>query len=125
MAINKNHLFDDLNGIKCAIVESDVTPQRTEFIKRLLEFNGFQVVIVPFVASKKPAVAIDPAAVTETAPTPVESFTIGVTDLTFNSTNAVFGRLLKTEKGKIVTMAYWQQKENISHDEIPYFEFKG
>ena len=124
MAINKNHLFDDLNGIKCAIVESDVTPQRTEFIKRLLEFNGFKVVIVPF-ASKKPIVATDPAAVTETAPAPVESFTIGVTDLTFNSTNAVFGRLLKTEKGKIVTMAYWQQKENISHDEIPYFEFKG
>lgn len=124
MAINKNHLFDDLNGIKCAIVESDVTPQRTEFIKRLLELNGFQVVIVPFV-SKKPIVATDPAAVTETAPTPVESFTIGVTDLTFNSTNAIFGRLLKTEKGKIVTMAYWQQKENVSHDEIPYFEFKG
>jgi hypothetical protein len=51
-----------------------------------------------------------------------ETFTVGVTDVMFNATNAVFGRLLKLPSGHIVTLAYWQQKDNISQDEIPYFE---
>ena len=40
----------------------------------------------------------------------------------FNATNAIFGRLLKTQDGRVVTLAYWQQKESVAHDEIPYFE---
>ena len=62
---------------------------------------------------------------TPAAPTPPPaptSFTIGVTDLTFNTINAIFGRQLKTEEGTIVSLAYWQQKEKVSNDEIPYFE---
>jgi len=38
--------------------------------------------------------------------------------------NAIYGRLLKTPDGHVVTMAYWQQKENVSHDEVPYYEKK-
>ena len=49
-------------------------------------------------------------------------FTIGVTDLTFNPTNAIFGRILKTKDGHVVTLAYWQQKDLVAHDEIPYYE---
>jgi len=30
--------------------------------------------------------------------------------------------MLKTRNGHIVTPAYWQQKESVSHDEIPYYE---
>jgi hypothetical protein len=30
--------------------------------------------------------------------------------------------MLKTKNGHIVTLAYWEQKESISNDEIPYFE---
>ena len=51
-----------------------------------------------------------------------ETFTVGVTDVTFNSINAIFGRLLKAPGGHIVTLAYWQQKEKVSNDEIPYFD---
>ena len=63
----------------------------------------------------------------EAAPAPVEAspppstFTIGVTDVTFNPTNAIFGRLLKTKNGKVVTLAYWKQEEESSDDTIPYF----
>jgi hypothetical protein len=39
----------------------------------------------------------------------------------FNPVNAIFGRLLKTRDGHIVTLAYWQQKEQESSDETPYF----
>jgi hypothetical protein len=40
----------------------------------------------------------------------------------FNAVNAVFGRLLKTPGGHLVTLAYWQQKENETSDEKPYFD---
>jgi hypothetical protein len=59
------------------------------------------------------------------APPPApELFNVGVTDFTFNSINAVFGRALHTADGHIVTQAYWEQKDAISHDEIPYYEEK-
>jgi hypothetical protein len=47
---------------------------------------------------------------------------VGVTDYTFNPINAIFGRLLRTGEGRVVTLAYWQQKEAVSNDEKPYFE---
>ena len=47
MAINKNHEFEELNGVKCAIVEKNVDQQRVGFLKELLELNNFTVVVVP------------------------------------------------------------------------------
>ena len=120
MAINKNHLFEELDGIKCSIVETMVPKARMEFLKSLLEFNGYTVVVVPSPPPKPlPAAATEPAPVAEELP---ETFTIGVTHLAFNPTNAIFGRLLKTQDGSVVTQLYWLQKENRSHDEIPYYE---
>src|SRR5687767_5082826 len=119
MAINKNHEFEELGGVKCAIVEKNASPNRVDFLKNLLEFNGFTVIVV---ASPPAKVAAAPAPVPDNTevstpipgplpPPPPESFTVGVTDVTFNPTNAIFGRLLKTKEGRIVTLAYWQQKE--------------
>lgn len=128
MAINKNHEFEDLDGVKCAIVEKNVTAERVAFLKSLLEYNKFTVVVVPSPAPKaapapKPAEGeVPPAPV---APAPPSTFTVGVTDVTFNSTNAIFGRQLRTHDGHIVTLAYWQQKEAVSHDEVPYYEIKA
>jgi hypothetical protein len=126
MAINKNHEFEELNGVKCGIVEKNVTPQRVEFLKKLLEYNRYTVVVVPtpppkVVAPPPPKEGEPVAAPIVTQPTP-ETFTVGVTDYTFNTINAIFGRMLKTPNGHIVTLAYWQQKETMSHDEIPYYE---
>jgi hypothetical protein len=53
-----------------------------------------------------------------------ETFTVGVTDVSFNMVNAIFGRLLRSPEGNVVTMAYWQQREETSHDEIPYYDRK-
>lgn len=125
MAINKNHEFEELDGIKCGIVEKNVSADRAAFLKKILELNHFEVMVVPSPAPKaapKPAVEGE-AAVAEPVQAPT-SFTVGVTDYTFNSINAIFGRLLKTPEGKIVTLAYWQQKEAISNDEVPYFDNK-
>jgi hypothetical protein len=135
MAINKNHEFEELGGVKCAIVEKNASKERVTFLKDLLETNNFEVVVVPspppkVAAAPKPAAPADPNAPIQTpievpsAPPPPETFTVGVTNLAFNPTNAIFGRLLRTKDGHIVTQAYWYQKESSSHDEIPYYENK-
>lgn len=122
MAINKNHEFEELNGVKCGIVEKNVPAGRVAFLKELLEFNKYTVVVVPSPAPKAVPAKTENAEGEVPAPevTPT-SFTIGVTDYTFNPINAVFGRLLKAKSGHVVTLAYWQQKESVSHDDVPYF----
>ncbi|MDE3251944.1 MAG: hypothetical protein KGO92_03995 [Bacteroidota bacterium] len=126
MAINKNHEFEDLDGVKCAVVEKNVSPERAEFLRNLLSFNQYKVVVV---ASPPPKTAAPAAPATgaempaESAPPPPPvTFTVGVTDVMFNATNAIFGRLLKTPDGRVVTLAFWKQQETVSHDEIPYYE---
>lgn len=126
MAINKNHEFEDLDNIKCAIVEKNASADRVQFLKDLLTYNKYEVVVVPSPAAKAaaPVVASTSEDATAPAPDPIAptTFTIGVTDLRFNPTNAVFGRSLHTADGRIVTLAYWNQEDAISNDEIPYFE---
>jgi len=132
MAINKNHEFEELGGVKCAIVEKNASKEKVAFHKDFLEVNKFEVIVFAF-PPPKAAPAPKPAATAEGEPqtsnvepqTPApETFSIGVTNLAFNPTNAIFGRLLKTKDGHFVTQAYWYQKESVSHDEIPYYESK-
>lgn len=125
MAINKNHEFEDLDGVKCAIVEKNASNERVAFLKELLEFNRYKVIVVPSPPPKaapapKPVEGEAPAAPAEVPPPP-STFTVGVTDVRFNPTNAIFGRLLKTKDNHVVTLAYWQQEETKSSDNIPYF----
>jgi hypothetical protein len=126
MAINKNHEFEELDGVKCAIVEKNVSPERVYFLKKLLEYNKFKVVVISSPPPKAASAAIiiegDEAQPVESPSSPVETFTVGVTDYTFNPVNAIFGRLLHTSDGHVVTLAFWLQKELTSHDDIPYFE---
>lgn len=126
MALNKNHEFEELDGVKCGIVEKNVSADRVQFLKNLLELNRYTVVTVPTPAPKVAAPAppkegeeVKPAPPPPPAP---ETFTVGVTDYTFNSINAIFGRMLKNKEGHIVTLAYWQQLEADNAEEIPYYE---
>lgn len=127
MAINKNHEFDDLDGVKCAIVEKNVSPERVEFLKNILRYNGYTVVVVPSPPAKvaAPVAPADGAAEVVVPPAPPSTFTLGVSDSTFNPVNAIMGRLLRTPDGHVVTLSYWHQKEKDSHDEIPYYENKA
>ncbi|MDB5232814.1 MAG: hypothetical protein JWN76_3619 [Chitinophagaceae bacterium] len=142
MAINKNHEFEDMEGVKCAIVERNASKERVEFLKTLLTYNGYEVIVLPspppkLVAVPKPVAAVLPVigdngesvapppepVLPEVLPLPPpETFTVGVTNVMFNPTNAVFGRLLRTHGGHVVTLAYWEQKEEVPNDEVPYFE---
>jgi len=117
MAINKNHEFEEVNGVKCGIVERNVSPSRAAFLKSLLELNHYTVEIAAMPPPKGQPLDEQPGA-------PPEAYVVGVTDITFNPINAIFGRMLKTRDGHIVTRAYWYQEESESHDEIPYYERK-
>src|ERR1700733_5232793 len=98
MAINKNHEFEELNGVKCAIVEKNATKERVDFLKPLLEYNEFTVIIVAAPAPKpatpptpkgegsapaatSTATSTESEATVEPAPPAPELFTIGVTDV--------------------------------------------
>lgn len=131
MAINKNHEFEDLDGIKCAVVEKNIPAERVAFLKNLLEYNSYKVVVVasppPKAAPAPKPVAADaagevPTEVAAPAPAPPATFTLGVTDVRFNAINAVFGRLLHARNGQVVTLAYWHQKANEPIDDVPYYE---
>jgi hypothetical protein len=136
MAINKNHPFEDIDGIKCAVVETGVAEARKNFLKDLLEFNRYQVVVSAETpksdsnrtdsnrtdSNRTPAAApVEGEAVAEVVDAAPATYKIGVTDVTFNSVNAIYGRLLRTRNGHVVTMAYWQQQETVSRDDVPYF----
>jgi hypothetical protein len=123
MPINKNHEFEELDGVKCGIAEKNASAERVAFLKKILEYNHFTVVVVPSPPPKAAPAAKLPEG--ETAPViaaPPATFTIGVSDYTFNPTNAIFGRQLKTPEGGLVTQAYWYQQETSGKDEVPYYE---
>jgi hypothetical protein len=127
MAINQNHLSEELNGLKCAIVEKNTTAERADFLKKLLQFNKYTVEIAasppPKTAPVKPMTEGEEPA--PPPPPPPETYSVGVTDMMFNPINAIFGRLLHTPDGHVVTAAYWYQQEESSHDEVPYYEKKS
>jgi hypothetical protein len=139
MAINKNHEFEDLDNIKCSIVEKNISADRVQFLKDLLTYNKYEVVVAASPAPKAapapaptPAIAVEgetdatTPSTTNPNPEPIapSTFTVGVTDLRFNPTNAVFGRSLHTPTGQVVTLAYWNQTDTVSDDTVPYFDHK-
>ena len=67
MAINKNHEFEELDGVKCGIVEKNVSADRAAFPeKQLLEVNRYEVKVVRGATEKAAA----PAAPAEGCRTP-------------------------------------------------------
>ncbi|MBP6977177.1 MAG: hypothetical protein PHD61_09215 [Bacteroidales bacterium] len=102
MALNKGkHIVEEINGVRCTIVEKGLDEKRAGFLKELLKHNHFEVHIQE---EKKED---------ETAST---TFTLGVTDLVFNPVIAVYQMRLRTKDGKKVSPAYWNQWTRIQVD---------
>ncbi len=118
--LNKEgHVVEEINGVRCSIVEKNATPERVEFLKKLLEANGYTVMIAQVAAPKPPPPKPVPAG--EVAPPPPaplpapDLWNIGVTDILFHAMLAVYERVLKTPEGKLCTISYFNQepeKEN-------------
>ena len=95
MGLTGKHNFGTIGETRVTFVEKGVDADRKEFLKTLLEHNGFEVIIEE--ESRK----------TEEEP---QLYTVAVTDMVFNPTIWVFQRKLKTLDGHKVTQYYWNQK---------------
>ena len=105
MAFNKGkHIVEEIDGVRCSLVEKGVSSTRTEFLKKLLELNKYTV---------KTASEGDAG-----------TFKIGVTDMLFNPVVDVYKRDLKSLSGKKVTPAYWlQESDKETEAEVHYWNY--
>ena len=101
MSLKAKHIVEEVAGTRCTVVEKGIVADRVDFLRKLLEFNKFEVVVAEETVEEG-AVAL---------------FTIGVTDLVFNPVIAVYEMALKTPQGKKVSPAYWDQKTTECIDE--------
>jgi hypothetical protein len=104
MALNKGkHIVEEIDGVRCSLVEKGVSPTRTEFLKKLLELNKYTVKVA--------------------AEGDAETFKIGVTDMLFNPVIDVYKRSLISPSGKRITPAYWlQEAEKETEAEVNYWK---
>ncbi len=103
MGLGGKHLFGSIEEQRVTFVEKKIEEVRKDFLKKLLEHNGFEVVIQE--EKRK----------TEEEP---QLYTVAVTDMVFNPTLWVFNRRLKTFDGHKVTPDYWNQ---ISEETAPQY----
>ena len=104
MGLEGKHQFGSIGDQRVTFVEKKISEDRMDFLKRLLEFNGFEVVI----EEEKRKSEEEP-----------QLYTVAVTDMVFNPTVWVFQRRLKTLDGKhIVNQEYWNQE---SEDTSPQY----
>lgn len=95
MALAGKHTFGSIGDTRVTFVEKKIDENRKNFLQKLLEHNGFEVIIQE--EKRK----------TEEEP---QLYTVAVTDMVFNPTIWVFKRKLKTLDGRKVTQNYWNQK---------------
>ena len=95
MALSGKHTFGSIGETRVTFVEKGVDENRRNFLKELLEYNGFEVIT----EEEKRKSNEDP-----------QLYTVAVTDMVFNPTIWVFERKLKTFDGHKVTQDYWNQK---------------
>lgn len=105
MTLKAKHIVEEIKGTRCTVIEKGATAERAEFLKNLMEFNNYEVIL-----ADEPVVEGSPAL-----------FTIGTTDLVFNPVIAVYELSLKTPAGQKVSPAYWEQYSKDCVDE--YWEF--
>jgi len=97
-------MFGAIGEQRVTFVEKKIDAQRMDFLKKLLEINGFEVLV----SEEKRKSEDEP-----------QLYTIGVTDMVFNPTVYVFQRRLKTLDGEhIVNQEYWNQQ---SEDSKPQY----
>ena len=107
MSLSGSQMFGSIEETRVTFVEKGVTEDRKEFLKKLLEHNGFEVII----QEDKKKAEEDP-----------QLYTVAVTDMVFNPTIWVYQRKLKTLDDRIVNQDYWEQR---SKDTKPQYWNNG
>lgn len=95
MSLNKGKVtVKEVDGIRCAVIETGISEDRMIFLKNVLEHNGYEV-------KTEKAVKKD-----ESLP---DTYSIGVTDIIFNPVISVYEKKLKTLDNKVLTPQYWKE----------------
>jgi hypothetical protein len=105
MALNKGkHIVQEIEGIRCSVVETGLTGDRAQFLKTLLTDNGYDVKLEKEKAKDG---------------TELETVILGVTDILFNPVIRVYQKKLHRSDGQVVTPAFWNQWD--SDPDLPYW----
>ena len=103
MGLSGKHTFGSIGDTRVTFVEKKIDENRKNFLKKLLEHNGLEVII----DEEKRKSEEDP-----------QLYTVAVTNMVFNPTIWVFERKLRTFDGRKVTQDYWNQK---TEDTNPHY----
>ena len=98
------HIVQEIEGIRCSVVDTGLTADRARFLKTLLADNGYEVKMENEKAKDG---------------TVLETFVMGVTDILFNAVIGVYQNKLHRPDGHIVTPAYWNQWD--ADGDLPYW----
>ena len=91
MAINANHTVEEINGVRCSVIERNISVERSTFIQKILQESGQKCIVSESAEGNK---------------------TVGVTDITFNLVHALYSHKLWLHK-KIISPSIWYTgKEN-------------
>ena len=93
MALTYKHTFGKIGDTRVSFIEKGIAKERMEFLKELLEFNRFTVLIEEKASKEENG-----------EPT----YTVAVDDMMFNPIMWVYDRKLKTSDGRYVTHEYWE-----------------
>jgi hypothetical protein len=99
------HIVAEIGGVRCSVVESGITDERVEFLKEILELNGYEVK-----ADKEKGKD------GSSLPTSV----IGVTDILFSAMVSLYERKLFTKDHHVLNPAFWNQWPEETWD-VPYY----
>lgn len=97
MSMPIKHEYGKLGDKLVTFVEKKASESRKNFLKELLEINGFEVLLEENATKDE---------------TDEKSYIVAVTDLIFNPVIWVYDRLLKTKDGIIVNEDYWMQRNS-------------
>ncbi len=97
--------METIKNIRCRVVDREVTAERMEFLEKLLEFNGYEVMVEETVNESGGS-----------------TFKIGVTNFKFHPVVALYARKLKTPEGKIASPNYWNQQPE--KENFQYWEYR-
>jgi hypothetical protein len=93
---NSKHVVEEIQSNRCTLVETGITKNRLDFLQHILETNGLKVSVEQLPKNENDT----------------DLFKIGVSDLTFNPTIAIFERKLKTNEGIVISPKYWLQESD-------------
>ena len=88
------HTVIEIEGVRCSVVETNLTESRALFLKELLEDNGYE-------GKTEKEKAKDGTA--------LDTYVLGVTDILFNTVIKLYALKLNRKDGNAVTLQYWNQ----------------